>query len=258
MAHGDASTSDRHRLTLRSHHSPALATTITIQCTLTDGDRQRLQSVLCDPLLESSSWDAPIGPLQLDIGLIPGVTDTAAEQVIHAASLLGIHVTDAAVGRLIDLNQALSDREIRSHYTNAVIERWATGINVEPGYAVRETTVPPTELVDLALDDQALGRLSSQRGLALDLAELHVIRDHFNAANRLPTDAELETLARPGASTVPTRAFGPTSCYPMARFSSRYSINFDAQPTRSMPALWCRRSMATQASCSSRLPAPTR
>jgi len=196
MAHGDASTSDRHRLTLRSHHSPTLATTVTIECALSDLDRQRLQSVLCDPLLESGSWDTPVGPLQLDIGLIPGVTDTAAEQVIHAASLLGIHVTDAAVGRLVDLKHSLDDREIRSHYTNAVIERWATGTTVEPGYALRETTVSPTELVDLALDDDALGRLSSQRGLALDLAELHVIRDHFSAANRLPTDAELETLAQ--------------------------------------------------------------
>ena len=196
MAETDASTSGRHRLTLRAHGASELATTITIECNLDDEARQRLQAVLVDPLLETGVWDEPIGTHQLDIGLIPGVTDTAAAQVVHAAALLGIPVHDAAVGRIIDLATETEDREIRQRWANAVIERWAIGTSVEPGFAVRETTPTPTEFVDLDLDDNGLTRLGVERGLALDLAELHVIRDHFQAVGRLPTDAELETLAQ--------------------------------------------------------------
>ncbi|MUH52455.1 MAG: phosphoribosylformylglycinamidine synthase subunit PurL, partial [Actinobacteria bacterium] len=196
MADTDASTSGRHRLTVRALHSTTRATTITIECDLRNDDRDRLQAVLVDPMLQTGSWDHPIGAHQLDIGLIPGVTDTEAAQVIHAASLLGIAVTDAAVGRLMDLPGATDDREVRRHWANPVIERWAVGAMVEPGFAVRETAVAPTELVQLPGDDDRLGQLGIERGLALDLAELHVIRTHFDAAGRAPTDAELETLAQ--------------------------------------------------------------
>jgi phosphoribosylformylglycinamidine synthase len=196
MADADASPGGRHRLTLRAHHSPAVATTITIEGELSDPERRRLETVLVDPLLETATWNQPVGARQLDVGLIPGVTDTEAAQVMHAASLLGIAVQDAAVGRLINLDDDLDDREIRRHYTNAVIERWAAGSSVEPGYAVRETTVSPTELIELPTTDEGLTELGLRRGLALDLAELHVIRDHFIATGRPPTDAELETLAQ--------------------------------------------------------------
>ncbi|MEY2552490.1 MAG: phosphoribosylformylglycinamidine synthase subunit PurSL, partial [Ilumatobacteraceae bacterium] len=53
------------------------------------------------------------------------------------------------------------------------------------------------ELVDIAdLDDAALEALNRQRGLSLDLAELHAIADHFRSVGRPPTDVELETLAQ--------------------------------------------------------------
>ena len=38
--------------------------------------------------------------------------------------------------------------------------------------------------------------LNRERGLSLDLAELHAIADHFRTAGRPPTDVELETLAQ--------------------------------------------------------------
>ncbi len=196
MADADASTSGRHRLTLRSHHSPNVATTITIEGHLSGSDRLRLEAVLVDPLLETATWNQAVEAHQLDVGLIPGVTDTEAAQVVHAAALLGIAVIDAAVGRLVDLEDRLDDREIRRRYTNAVIERWATGTIVEPGYALRHTAVSPTEFVELPDTDDGLTTLGVQRGLALDLAELHVIRNHFREIGRVPTDAELETLAQ--------------------------------------------------------------
>ena len=197
MADSDAAArSGRHRLTVRPHHSAGVATTITIAGDLLEHDQERLEAVLVDPLLETGTWDEAVGVDQLDIGLIPGVTDTAAAQVIHAASLLGIGVDDASVGRLIDIETAADDSEIRRRWANAVIERWSVGSTVEPGFAAGTTVVTVTENVLLPDDDEALARLSRERGLALDVAELHVIRGHFAAVGRDPTDAELETLAQ--------------------------------------------------------------
>ena len=197
MADSDAAASSgRHRLTVRPLHSAGLATTITIAGDLLQHDRERLQAVLVDPLLETGTWNEPVGSGQLDIGLIPGVTDTAAAQVVHAASLLGIGVDDASVGRLIDVGSNADDSEIRRRWANPVIERWSVGSTVEPGFAAGSAVVTVTEQVPLPDNDEALARLSRERGLALDVAELHVIREHFASVGRDPTDAELETLAQ--------------------------------------------------------------
>ncbi|HEY4332915.1 MAG TPA: AIR synthase-related protein, partial [Ilumatobacteraceae bacterium] len=196
MVETDAATGRRHRLTLRPHHADGVATTITMAGGLTAHDRSRLERILVDPLLETATWDEPVSGAQLDIGLIPGVTDTAAEQVVHAAALLDIAIEDASVGRLIELQAATDDGEIRRHWANSVIERWTVGATVEPGYRTGAASSTATESVDLAADDEALVALGRERGLALDLAELHVIRDHFASIGRAPTDAELETLAQ--------------------------------------------------------------
>ncbi|MCU1395949.1 MAG: purS [Ilumatobacteraceae bacterium] len=200
MAEVDAATSRRHRLTLRSHADDgaisASATTITVSGDLSLDDLDRLEAVLVDPLLETGSWQVTVAPEQLDIGLIPGVTDTAAAQVVHAAELLGMTIDDASVGRIIDITGAPDDAEIRRRWANAVIERWSLGTVVEPGFAAGAAVDGVTEHVDLPADDAALSALGKARGLALDLAELHVIREHFAGVGRPPTDAELETLAQ--------------------------------------------------------------
>ena len=197
MADSDAAASSgRHRLTVRPHHSSGVATTVTIAGDLLEHDRHRLEGVLVDPLLETGIWNEPVGSHQLDIGLIPGVTDTAAAQVIHAAALLGIGVDDASVGRLIDVGRSPDDTEIRRRWANPVIERWTVGSPVEPGFAAGGAAVTVTTRVALPDNDEALAALSRERGLALDVAELHVIREHFAGVGRDPTDAELETLAQ--------------------------------------------------------------
>ena len=61
--------------------------------------------------------------------------------------------------------------------------------------------------MDLAIPDAELARLGKEgiidpqtgqrRGpLALDLAQLHAIRDYFNRSGRAPTDVEIESLAQ--------------------------------------------------------------
>ncbi len=200
MADSGAATSGRHRLTVHRLDDPGTAATITILAVLDRAERAELARVLVDPLLETGTWDDPVAPDQLDIGLIPGVTDTAAGQVIHAADLLGIDVGDASVGRIITLpdagGRAPTAKTVGGRWANAVIERWSVGHPVEPGFATRSAAVSPTELIDLADHAEGLAAISRERGLALDPAELLVIRDHFAGLDRCPTDAELETLAQ--------------------------------------------------------------
>src|SRR3954453_1932377 len=123
MAESDAVTRGRHRLTIRAHGTTTPATTIPIDARIGAGELDVLEHVLVDPLLEAGSWDADVGADQLDIALIPGVTDSAAAQVVHAAALVGVPVLDASVGRLVDLGSSASERDIRRHWANPVIER---------------------------------------------------------------------------------------------------------------------------------------
>ncbi len=183
------------RLTIRRNGTEEL-TTITMTGDLDAEAMARLESVLVDPLLESGAWDQAISATQVDIGLVPGVTDTAAEQVVHAARLLRVSIDEAAVGRTVDAPADVDERIIRRDLANAVIERWQVGAQVEPGFASCSAVADGTSIVALPDTDEALQALSSSRGLALDLAEMHVIRNHFAELQRDPTDAELETLAQ--------------------------------------------------------------
>ena len=73
--------------------------------------------------------------------------------------------------------------------------------------SVRLHELLAAETVDLDIDDRELSRIGKEgipdpltgqrRGpLALDLAQLHAIRDYFSEKGRNPTDVELESLAQ--------------------------------------------------------------
>ena len=209
MTRSGAPTGERHRLSIRQHGSE-LTQTVTISGQLSAAEQQLFSDVLVDPLLESGVWNTEVRPRQLDIGLAPGVTDSAAEQVIHAGSLLGLQITLAAVGRTVVLPADADERSIRRDLANAVIERWAIGQPVEPGFTARSESDVVTETVDLPATDEALRALGVVRGLALDLAELSVIREHFASIGRSPTDAELETLAQTWSEHCAHKSFRAT------------------------------------------------
>ena len=158
--------------------------------------RHTLGAFLADPLLQTGSWDVPIGD-GIEITLHPGVTDGAADAVCHAAGQLGIGVTAAATGRRIELPAgAAADTLLRRLIANPIIEHWTTG-TADPDLHPGSDDVPAVEIIAVRdLDDAALTRLGVERSLALDPEELAVIRDHFRREDREPTDVELETLAQ--------------------------------------------------------------
>ncbi len=211
---------DRHRLTIRSIDpdprgaaiataaahlgidlaSPvAVADVIHVSGTLDDDQRTRLAGALVDPLLQHGTWQSPESD-GVEITLLPGVTDTAADAVLHAARQLDIALDSAANARRIefeaDVDAALADEVVRRVVANAVIERWGHGV-VDPPVLDDTDNHPTAEVITIrGLDDDELIALNTERSLYLDLEELRVIRDEYERLGRDITDVEIETFAQ--------------------------------------------------------------
>jgi phosphoribosylformylglycinamidine synthase len=173
----------------------------------TSEQRRALDDLLVDPLLQRGTWDVP--PLRdavvIETALRPGVTDTAAAEVVRAAARIGVDVPAAGTGRRYeidgDLDEAEVDRLVRRLLANPVIEHWAGG-EIEPWFAhpaaVHDGRSPGSveEIALIGLNGDELAALNAERGLSLDAGELLVIQKHFAERGRAPTDVELETLAQ--------------------------------------------------------------
>ena len=211
---------DRHRLTIRSidpdprgasiasaaahlgielPSAVAVADVVHVSGALDDDQRARLRAALADPLLQHASWDAPECD-GIEITLLPGVTDTTADAVRHAAQQLGIHLTSAANARRVEFGEAvapeLADEVVRRVVANPVIERWGHGL-VDPPVLDDAPGHADAELITIrGLDDEGLLALNVERSLYLDIEELRVIRDEYERLGRDITDVEIETLAQ--------------------------------------------------------------
>ncbi|MGB0801236.1 MAG: phosphoribosylformylglycinamidine synthase subunit PurS, partial [Ilumatobacteraceae bacterium] len=166
---------------------------------LSDADRDRLTGLLVDPLLQVGSWETPIDH-GVEVTPLPGVTDSEAAAVLVAAERLGVPVRAAVTGRRItfatDTPEDDARRFIERVVANPVVETWVFGAAAPSLDPVADTRHRAERIPMTALDEAGLAALSTERGLALDPAELVVIRDHFAGMGREPTDAELETLAQ--------------------------------------------------------------
>ncbi len=211
---------DRHRLTIRSIDPDprgasisaaaahlgidlagpvSVADVIHVSGPLDDDQRTRLSAVLADPLLQCATWDLPAAD-GIEVTLLPGVTDTAADAVLHAASQLHLDLASAATARRIEFDSTvdidLADEVVRRVIANPVIERWGHGhvdppsLDDVPGHADAEL------IVIRGLDDDGLAALNAARSLYLDIEELRAISVEFERLGRDITDVEIETLAQ--------------------------------------------------------------
>ncbi len=211
---------NRHRLTIRSidpdprgatiataaehlgfdlSEPVRVADVIHVSGSFDDEQRRRLTTALADALLQHATWDAPDTD-GIEVTFLPGVTDTAADAVLHAAQQLDIELESAATARRIEfgstVDTALADDIVRRVVANPVIERWGHGL-VEPPTLDDAPGHADAELITIrGLDDDALMALNADRSLYLDLEELRVIRDHYDGLGRDITDVEIETLAQ--------------------------------------------------------------
>ena len=166
--------------------------------------RRAASSVLADPVVEAfdvrTAGSTVEGPGRIVHVLPhPGVTDPEAQSALAILRDLGFAVEGV--------------RRVRSYRVEGPADALPALIRrVLANDAVEEAIVGPLpfeslgkgqpyrfELVEVpirGLDDDALVNLSRTGQLALSIAEMRTIRDHFAALGRDPTDCELETLAQ--------------------------------------------------------------
>ncbi len=173
-----------------------------------DAARRLMDELLIDPLVEEGAFSPVVAPSEGATGtpswtvlLKPGVMDPVAESVLDAARDLGVALTSVRTFRRYTFPglelPAGGDAVLRKVLANDAIEQVVVGalhldhLAVGSKYEFRLVTVPLREL-----DDEGLMRVSRDGQLSLSLAEMHAIQEHFRAAGRDPTDAELETLAQ--------------------------------------------------------------
>ncbi len=175
--------------------------------------------LLHDPVVQTATWlpltraalatePPPAAASVLEVAYRPGVTDNEGESIVAGARRLG----EAALTQARALRRHLLPAGVSPAARGAelAIDLVQTTLAYTPGQSLDERLAfytalitPPAEaaprvaLVPLrAADDQELLRISREGILALDLAEMRVVRDYFAGIGRDPTDGELETIAQ--------------------------------------------------------------
>jgi len=164
---------------------------------LSDPVTQRAQATLAtDPVV------VPKGAVRIEVGLLHGVTDSVATNLMQRAQVLGMEGLRAAayaqsyllygdVGedQVHTIARRLLCNDVIQHYT---LDQHVPPVGVEPH--VTEMRADPVPIADL--DDEQLVQLSRDRLLSLDAAEMRAIQRYFAREGREPTDVELESLAQ--------------------------------------------------------------
>ena len=177
---------------------------------LTEQEVARLRDeLLVDPVVQRALWrlaagksPTPPGAIRIEVGLLQGVTDSVAENLYARAKLLGVSgLRAAASAQSYLLFGALTPGEAHTIaqrlLCNDVIQHYELGclspqVGIDP--PLTEMHAEPVSITDLS--DEELLRVSSERLLSLDLAEMHAVRAYFVGEGREPTDVELESIAQ--------------------------------------------------------------
>ncbi|MEI7433600.1 MAG: AIR synthase-related protein [Methanomicrobiales archaeon] len=197
----------------------------TIATNLGDFSASELEQIglqLINPVVQEFLVDTPTMAdfdYAIEVGFLPGVTDnvgTTARQTIRDF-FPGAEVA-VYTSQLFFVSGKLSPellQKLAATLANPLVNRVHVKTRQEYGISGMDRVVPLVQLhelltagdVNLNLDDRELSRLGKEgikdplthmrRGpLALDLGQLHAIRDYFNRKGRNPRDIELESLAQ--------------------------------------------------------------
>jgi phosphoribosylformylglycinamidine synthase len=185
----------------------------------------RIGNQLINPVVQEFTVDKAMKPLfdhAIEVGFLPGVTDnvgTTARQTIEDFFSEKFCEGEAVYSsQIYFVRGKLSPAEVQRlamTLANPLVNRVHVKSRQEYGEKGMDPVVPAVQLHELAtaqkinieLDDNELTRLGKEgildpqtghrRGpLALDLAQLHAIRDYFRKLGRKPTDVEIESLAQ--------------------------------------------------------------
>ena len=165
--------------------------------------------LLADPVVQRARWGLAADPVpttagtvRVEVGLLQGVTDSVAHNLLARAKLLGVEglrAAGSATSYLLygDLTQAKVRTIAQRLLYNDVIQYYQIGpltphVGEEPPAAVLRAELVPIS----GLDEQDLLALSRNRLLSLDLAEMRAVQRYFAQEGREPTDVELESIAQ--------------------------------------------------------------
>ncbi len=199
----------------------------TIYATLSADELDRVaQELFTDPIIQESSAAEPVlheYDWLIEVGFLPGVTDNVGKTATEGiADILGRPMaedegvyTSRQYGITGDLTEDQADHIARDLLANELIQRWVVrqgdGVSGDDrfllGLPIVDIEAPDVADYDLEVDDEALIRLSREGVLALELDEMHVIRNYYRnediRAERRdvglgdkPTDVELEAVAQ--------------------------------------------------------------
>jgi phosphoribosylformylglycinamidine synthase II len=136
----------------------------------------------------------------IEVALRPGVTDVAARELERGIVELGLPARRASTATRYELTGDLSTEDLhrlaRQLLCNETIEHYALGI-IPPQFDAVTTASNLVDAVPLiGMDEEALMKVSKERMLSLDLAEMRQIQAFYKVMGRHPTDVEMETLAQ--------------------------------------------------------------
>jgi phosphoribosylformylglycinamidine synthase len=179
---------------------------------LSQADAERLAAeILADPVSEQHTtipanrpqqghFIVPGGKHFVDVTLLPGVTDAAANNLVRAAGWIGVTLEAAATGQRYYVgSEAAPDKldALAAALANPVIQRWTINVPITPPFVPTQPIDRTVEVIPIrALDDMGLQALSAERRLALNAEEMRAIQTCFTGEGRDPTDAEIEMLAQ--------------------------------------------------------------
>ena len=129
-----------------------------------------------------------------------GVTDMVAETTLKGIHDLGITaVTAAKTARRYEIFGALDDAQKETIVQKLLMNRVNEHV-VQPSETIfRPNAEDRFQLIRVPILDaepEELMRISKERDLFLNLAEMSAIQEHFKSIGREPTDVELEMLAQ--------------------------------------------------------------
>lgn len=169
--------------------------------------RRVAAELLADPITDRYALNSRVdtglaGPTSIvEVAKKPGVMDPVEASTLKGIADMGLEVDAVSTSRKYVFSGDVDERSFREAaakiLANAVVEECSfeqrgpvKRAPLEP-YRFRRVTVSLS-----GISDDELLKISKERGLSLNLAEMHTIRDRFRQEGREPTDAELETLAQ--------------------------------------------------------------
>jgi len=138
----------------------------------------------------------------IETTFLPGVTDPPAENLVRVAREIGITgLARAATGERFTLSGTIdaetTQKLATELFANPVVQRFSIDQPINHPFLPYEGTDDTVEIIALRLvSNEGLMAISTERRLALDLAEMQAIQDYFQQEDRDPTDVELEMLAQ--------------------------------------------------------------